>query len=138
MQYRKSFSIYLLIVFVFIQALSGLIGGTWLLADPSGGKIGLPAAWLESSPFPDYLIPGIILFTILGIYPLMIAFGLIRDSKKALIGSRLLGYAMLIWIGVEIMIIGYQPEPPLQVIYGCLGVIILLLAYSSNVNNYYT
>ncbi len=138
MQYRKSLSIYLLIIFVFLQALSGLIGGTLLLADPSGGKIGLPAFWLEYSPFPDYLIPGLILFIILGIYPLIVAFGLIRDSKKALIAARLLGYALVIWIAVEIWIIGYQPEPPLQLIYGILGIIIIILAYSASVTNYYT
>ncbi len=138
MRYKKTFSIYFLIICVFLQALSGLIGGTWLLADPSGGKIGLPSSWLENSPFPDYFIPGIILFTVLGIYPLIVAFGLIRDSKKALIASRLLGYALLIWIAVEIWIIGYQPEPPLQLIYGILGIIIIYLAYSASVTNYYT
>jgi hypothetical protein len=138
MRYRKTFAIHFLIICVVIQALSGLVGGTWLLADPSGGKIGLPSSWLENSPFPDYTIPGVILFTVLGLFPLFVAGGLIRDNKKALIAARLLGFALVIWIAVEIWIIGYQPEPPLQLIYGILGIVIVYLAYSNSVNNYYT
>ena len=138
MQYRKSFSIYFLIICVLVQALSGLVGGIWLLIDPSGEDIGLPVTLLKDSFFHDYFIPGIILLTVLGIYPLMVAIGLMRDNKKALPASRLLGYALVIWIAVEIWIIGYQTEPPLQIIYGILGIIILYFAYSSKVNNYYT
>lgn len=137
MQYKKSFSLYLLIVCVIIQAISGLLGGYALLSDPTGEYVGLPAFWLQRTPFQNYLIPGIILLTILGIFPILVFAGLIIRSRWALISARLLGYALIIWIATEIYFIGYQTEPPLQLIYGLLGVIILLLAYSSRVTNYY-
>ncbi len=138
MRYKKTFTIYLLIVFIALQGISGLFGGLSLVIDPSGEMIGLPTSWLEGSYFQDYLIPGIILLTILGIFPLLILAGLINGTKRSLLNARLIGYAVVIWIGVEIIIIGYKPEPPLQLIYGTLGIIILLLAYSSRVTNYYT
>jgi hypothetical protein len=138
MRYKKTFSIYLLIIFVLLQGISGLLGGISLIIDPSGGQIGLPVNWLEGSPFENFLIPGIILLTVLGVFPLVTTMGLISGTRKALISSRLIGYALLIWIGVEIIIIGYRPDPPLQLIFGIEGVIILLLAYSTVVTNYYT
>jgi hypothetical protein len=106
--------------------------------DPSGAMIELPAAWLEGSMFQDYLIPGIILLTVLGVFPLLTLIGLINGTKRSLIYARLVGYALVIWILAEIFIVGYKPEPPLQMIYGILGIIILILAYSSRVTNYYT
>ena len=138
MRYKKTFSIYLLIIFVLLEGISGLYGGIALIIDPSGGQIGLPSNWLEGSPFKNYLIPGIILLTVLGVFPLITTMGLINGTRKALISSRLIGYALVIWIAVEILIIGYQPDPPLQLIYGIEGIIILLLGYSTSVTNYYT
>ena len=138
MQYKKSFSIHLLVVAIALQGLSGLLGGISLISDPSGELIELPVSWLEGSMFQDYLIPGIILLTVLGIFPILTLIGLINDTRRALIYARLVGYALIIWIAVEIFFIGYKPEPPLQMIYGILGVIILLLSYSSRVTNYYT
>lgn len=138
MQYKKSFMIYLLIVFVVLQGISGLIGGISFINDPSGHNLGLPIKWLQNTPFENYLIPGLILLTILGIFPILVAGGLITRYRRVLTLVRLLGYALVIWIAAEIYFIGYQPESPLQLIYGLLGIIILLLAYSTSVANYYT
>ena len=59
---HRPISVYLLMVALGFQGLSGLAGGLGLIIDPSGAMIGLPAAWLEGSLFRDYLIPGVILF----------------------------------------------------------------------------
>ncbi len=138
MQYKKSFTIYLLIICVVFQGISGLIGGISLINDPTGDNLGLPIKWLHGLPFENYLIPGIILLTILGIFPILVSAGLIARNKRALTSARLVGFALVIWIAVEIYITGYQTEPPLQLIYGILGIIILLLVYSTSVTNYYT
>jgi len=54
---------------ILFQAVSGLVGGTGRVLDPTGASLGLPTDWLAGSPFGSYLIPGIILFTVLGLYP---------------------------------------------------------------------
>ena len=138
MQYKKTFSIYFLIFIMALQSLSGLLGGVSLIIDPSGNMIDLPVSWLAGSMFQNYLIPGIILLAVLGIFPMITLIGLINGTKRSLIYARLVGYALVIWIAVEIFIIGYKPEPPLQMIYGIVGILILLLAYSSRVTNFYT
>ena len=128
MKFKKPISVIVLMVSVFFQALSGLGGGAFLIADPTGETLNLSLSFLINSPFPDYLIPGIILFTVLGVYPLIVTAGLWKRKYWGWLGSIFLGIALLIWIFVEILIIGYQSEPPLQLIYGILGIAILFLA----------
>ncbi len=42
----------------------------------------------------------------------------------------------MIWILVEVMIIGYQTEPPLQLIYALLGMFIIILALIPSSSRY--
>lgn len=119
---------HLLLLAVLAQGISGVAGGYGLVADPSGAAVGLPLEWLEGTPFSDYLVPGAILFSVLGVFPLIVAWGLWRRRRWAWYGALMVGAALAVWIIVEIMMIGYKPEPPLQAIYGGLGVAILCLA----------
>ena len=137
MKFKKPISVIVLMVSVFFQALSGLGGGAFLIADPTGETLNLSLSFLINSPFPDYLIPGIILFTVLGVYPLIVTAGLWKRKYWGWLGSIFLGIALLIWIFVEILIIGYQSEPPLQLIYGILGIVILFLALLSGTKNFF-
>jgi peptidoglycan/LPS O-acetylase OafA/YrhL len=137
MKNKKSISVIILMVSVLFQALSGLGGGIFLIADPTGETLNLPLSFLRDSPFTDYLIPGIILFTVLGVYPLIVSAGLWKRKYWGWLGSILLGIALLIWIFVEIIMIGYQSEPPLQLIYGILGIVILFLALLPSAKNYF-
>ncbi|MCK7526185.1 MAG: hypothetical protein MZV64_55570 [Ignavibacteriales bacterium] len=137
MKSKKPISVIVLMVSVFFQALSGLGGGAFLIADPTGETLNLSLSFLINSPFPDYLIPGIILFTVLGVYPLIVTAGLWKRKYWGWLGSILLGIALLIWIFVEIIMIGYQSEPPLQLIYGILGIVILFLALLPGTKNFF-
>ena len=138
MKSKKPKLVIVLIISVFFQALSGLGGGVFLIADPTGETLNLPLSFLSNSPFSDYLNPGIILFTVLGVCPLIVTAGLWKRKYWGWLGSLLLGVALLIWIIVEIIIIGYQPNPPLQLIYGILGVVILLMTSLSRVKKFYS
>ena len=134
---KKYLEIKILITFILIQVISGLAGGIGLISDPTGASLRIPQEWLTNSPFKDYLIPGIILFTVLGIFPAIVSIGLWKEKYWGWLGSLLLGFALLIWIIVEIIIIGYQSNPPLQLIYGILGIVILLLTNLPRVKKFY-
>lgn len=136
-QQTHPLTVYLLIAAIVFQGASGLAGGYGLTADPSGASLGIPLNWLEGSPFDDYAIPGIILFVVLGVLPLLVAYGLWRRTMWGWYGAALVGIALIIWIGVEILVIGYQPQPPLQLIYGTLGMTILILTRLPSVRRYY-
>lgn len=125
----KTLSIYLLIFLMLFQGISGILGGIGLVMDPSGETLQIPISWLNNSPFSNYLIPGIILLILLGIFPVIISIGIWTKTPWSWLGALTISLALIIWIGVEIIIIGYQPEPPLQLIYGTLGLVLLILVF---------
>lgn len=107
------------------QGLSGVFGGVGLVVDPSGAALGLPADWLAGSPFDDYAVPGLVLLTLLGAVPLLVAYGVWARKAWSWAGSLLVAAALLVWLAVEIAVIGYHAQPPLQLIYGVVAVLIL-------------
>jgi peptidoglycan/LPS O-acetylase OafA/YrhL len=133
----RPLSAYLLMACVLFQGVSGIAGGIGLVADPTGENLGIPQAWLQGSPFTDYMIPGLVLFVVLGVFPLVVLYGLWRRQYWGWIGALIVGLALLIWIGVEVLVIGYQPQPPLQVIYGTLGLAIVILTMLPGVRTHY-
>lgn len=134
-QTQKSYSLYFLILLILFQGISGLFGGIALVIDPSGELLQMPLSMLEGSPFDTFLIPGLILLTILGIFPMVVFFGLWKMTNWAWAGALLVSAALIIWIGVEIWMVGYHHEPPLQLIYGLLGLILLGLVMLPSVRN---
>lgn len=131
----ESISFYILAVLIFFQAASGLYGGAALVLDPTGSLLEMPLSLLEGSPFGDYLIPGIILFFVLGIVPSIVFYGLLRREEWSWMGALLVGLALVVWIGTEIAMVGYHADPPLQLIYGIVGVAILVLTQLSALKN---
>ena len=89
----------------------------------------LPLSALAGSPFDTYLVPGLILFGVLGLGPLVAARLAWLRHPLAPTAALVVGAGLLIWVAVEVAIIGYSNEPPLQAIYGILGVAIVLAAF---------
>ena len=133
---RRPPSVYALLGLNLFQGLSGLGGGFGLMVDPTGTNMQLPLDWLRGSPFGSYLIPGLILFTVLGIFPLIVAFGVTGPRAWAWFGSLAVGVGVLVWLVVEIATVGFQAWPPLQAIYAILGVAILALTATRSVRGY--
>jgi hypothetical protein len=127
MKFKRPIVQYFLMTLIIFQGLSGLIGGVGLVIDPTGKSLQIPIEWLDNSPFHNYLIPGLILFIVLGFYPIVVFYGLLKNVNWSWFASLILGIALLIWIGVEILVIGYHSNPPLQLIYGVVGLLILIL-----------
>ena len=132
---RASVSFYILELLIFFQAVSGLFGGGALVMDPTGSLLKMPLDLLVPSPFSDYFIPGLILFWVLGVFPSVVFYGLLRRKKWAWLGAVVVGTALIIWIGVEIAMIGYHVEPPLQLIYGVEGILLLAITQLPSVQS---
>jgi hypothetical protein len=111
-----------------LLAVGALGGGLVLTVAPRGEIMPLPLSALAGSPFETYLGPGLILFTVLGIGPLVAARLAWTRSPLAPIAALAVGVALLIWVAVEIAIIGYTNEPPLQAIYLVMGAVIAVVA----------
>lgn len=74
---KKKNAIFLVFLHSFL-GISALFGGLFLIVDSHGELSGLPLSLLEGSLFNSYLIPGIVLFFMLGIIPAITALALIK------------------------------------------------------------
>lgn len=89
-----------LLAFVALNALGGGIYG--LL-----GAKGIPKEWLEGSPFASYFVPSLVLLFVVGGSLLSATIALFTRShyaRRLVTGS---GVVLLLWIGVQVAIIGY-------------------------------
>ena len=111
-----------------LLSIGALGGGLVLIAAPRGEIMPLPLSALAGSPFETYFGPGLILFSVLGLGPLIAARLAWIRHPLAPVAAFVVGVALLIWVAAEIAIIGYSNEPPLQAIYLVLGVAITAVA----------
>lgn len=104
-----------------INGLSALLGGIMLITDPSGQKLDLSLEWLQNSPFTNYLIPGIILFLLIGmtnVWGMWLTFN--KKEKRAAFGT-VFGLILMGWIIAQVIWIGYKDF--LQPLYFTTGLL---------------
>ena len=102
-------------------------GGGALMLGSRGEIIPLPLSALKGSPFETYFVPGLILFVVLGLGPLVAALLVWLRHPRAPLAAIGTGLALLIWLAVEIVIVGYTNNPPLQPFYLLLGTAITVV-----------
>lgn len=85
------------------EALGCLLGGVLLVASPDGAYMDMPVAILHGA-FPDFLIPGIILFG-LGILNTIAFVAVLRRSNSDWFWSGLALGGLVIWFVVELLIV---------------------------------
>ena len=105
---------------------TALWGGGLMLLDPAGTTMGLEVDWLAGTPFQDYFVPGLILFTVLGIGSFVVLYGIARRKQWAWWAAVGLGVALVGWIVTQALLLRIYHV--LQIIYGALGVVLILLA----------
>jgi len=139
---KRPAALWVLFGVLLFQGISALAPGVMLVVDPSGALLGMSPAALQGGPFHDYLIPGIILAVVLGLGPLLVAAGLLllpdwpwlerlnprKEMHWSWPGALLLGLGLMIWILVQVVIIG--PGSWLQPFYFAIGLLILLLCFA--------
>lgn len=108
-------------------SIGALAGGAALIFGPRGEIIALPLSALTGSPFDTYFVPGLILFGVLGLGSLAGALLAWFRHPLAPLAASVVGVGLLIWLAVEIAIIGYTNDPPLQAFYLILGVAITVV-----------
>lgn len=116
-----------LLAFIAINAFGG---GSYGMMSPKE----LPKEWLEGSPFSSFFIPSLILFVVVGGSHLIAAFCVLRHRKGAYVTALLAGLVLLLWILVQVAIIGFVSF--LQPLMAGLAVVVLVLTtqIKSNLN----
>jgi hypothetical protein len=109
---------------VFI-GMSAVAGGLPMILNPGGTDQGLTTEILASSPFNDYLIPGIILFTVNGLGNLTGAYFSLKERPFSGFAGIILGSALIIWVIVQVYYLGLSIW--LQPLFFVIGIVELVL-----------
>ncbi len=108
-------------------AIGAFGGGLALMLGPRGEIIPLKVATLSGSPFDTFFVPGLVLFVVLGFGPLAAAALAWLRQPLAPVATIVVGAGLLPWLAVEIVIVGYASDPPLQPFYLLVGAVITVI-----------
>jgi hypothetical protein len=78
--------------------------GLSFITDPTGRSMGLPAGWIEATPFGSYLVPGLYLLLVNGVAMLGLAGLSVMGHWTAPWLTGVLGVGMVVWILVQILV----------------------------------
>ena len=95
--------------------IGAILGGGLLIISPSGSLLCAPLSILEPTSFNNFLIPGILLFSVIGIAPLLLIIALTKRPKSKLAESFncfkdmhwswsyaiYMSFTLIIWIHVQ-------------------------------------
>jgi hypothetical protein len=113
-------STWVLVALLTTIGVGALISGAIMFLAPDGHLMQWSTTQLAGTPFSNYLIPGIVLFTFVGVFPLFSAYGLLKRPRwiwpNAINHSKNMhwtwtaswaaGATMLIWIATETLLLG--------------------------------
>ncbi len=100
---RANTTRYLLGTLLTFTALNAFAGGLYGMA----GAEGVPVEWLKGTPFDDYFVPSLILFAIVGGTSLLGAAAVFTNAEAARRAALGAGATLMIWIAVQVTMIGY-------------------------------
>lgn len=120
-QFLKSIAILLLI----LNGTGAIYGGISLILYPDGSSLQMPISLLEHSPFSSYLIPGVILLVVNGFLSFTTLYFLWAHYKYSGYMVCLQGVLLTGWILIQIIMI--QTLATLQVVFGIIGLVFILI-----------
>ncbi len=106
----------------------GAVAAGWgFISEPNGSGVGIPLEYLKNSPFDDFLIPGIVLFSVNGLASIAGAVLAFMKNHYSGIFTMVLGAAMMIWIGAQVYWMDWSSW--LQPTFLAIGVVEMALGF---------
>lgn len=112
---------------LFLTALNAIIAGSMFITDPSGKLMGMTTEYLQYSPFSTFLIPGIVLFVINGIFNIAAGVFTLRNHRSAARFVMLQGVLLCGWILVQILMV--RDINALHIVMFSIGVVLIVLGW---------
>lgn len=109
-----------------ILSVGALAGGALLFISPDGSGLGMPLSMLQHSGFKSFRIPGLILFVVNGLFPLVSANATQRRLPWAAQSVMAVGVLLVGWITVQVALLR-SFYAPLHGTYLLLGLVIAAL-----------
>ena len=124
MNFKRRLLTYSLGAFQAFIGITAIAGGFRLVSNPNGTS-DIPIEWLNSSPFPNYLIPGLVLLIVIGCGNVLGGIFSLLSKRYAGGLAAMLGTFLILFMTIEVWFIGLRNF--LQPLYFILGAIVLVL-----------
>jgi len=124
---KRKLQVILGIIQAFV-AIGAIPAGLSMIIQPDGSGLGMTLDLLAGSPFKDFFIPGLFLFSVNGILNLASALFSFFRFRYTGISGVCLGLALIVWVGVQVFAIGLISfMQPLYFFIGTSEIILSLL-----------
>ncbi len=124
---NSAFKIIVIILLLF-NGTGAIYGGGQLMLHPDGSTMELSLDLLKHAPFNNYLVPGIILFTVNGLFSFYVIALIVFNFKGFPVYVLAQGIILIFWILVQVIII--RKVTPLHVLLGTIGILLLLSGWA--------
>lgn len=142
---RRPLGVWLLVVVLLVIAVGGLATGPQLIADPTGSRVGADQISLTRTPLHDWTLVGWFLIVVMGVIPLVIAWGLatrhawrlaeridpVRTEHWSWLAVQVMGGGLVVWLGLQLALIDQKGGP--QSLFGVLGLALLAVPWLPSV-----
>jgi hypothetical protein len=119
----KSIKIVVIILLILTAIIALIAGGIFILY-PSGQKMGMTSEYLIYSPFRSFLLPGIVLFIVNGVFNLFTALLSIGNHYRANTMITFQGVLLCGWIVMQVLLV--RDINTLHIVMFGIGVILFL------------
>ena len=117
----------LLVLLLVLLGLGGIGGGVGIFIDTSGVFMGLPPELLNGFPISNFLLPGVFLVTVMGVIPIVIAWGLRNQATWAWLAAVVQSIVIILWICFQIYL--WKNPIAIQWVYLIWGLAMLGLCF---------
>jgi len=145
---NRPIALWILIFWLVFLAFGGLYGGIAMLLDPSGGSLQMTEV-LSLLPVSNYVLPGLFLLFIMGLFPLFLIYGFLARTNWAWlesffhqieyhwawIGTVILSVVLAIWLIIEGVMIGFNWA--IQYVTAVNGLFILFFVLFPSIRKFY-
>jgi hypothetical protein len=112
------------VIVLIITGINALAAGFSMIADPTGNDLGMSVEReLQHSPFNSFLIPGLILFTTIGVLSIITALFFVKKLKYHEFLVIMQGAILFGWIFFQVYFL--QQFNWLHATFGIIGILIL-------------
>jgi len=129
MAWPRTPSRWLLLAIALCLAVGAIPVGIGFVVRPDGSLLGMPKSVLASTPFTDFLVPGLLLAVTVGGSTLAAAVLVASSARRASLVSLAAGIVVVGWIVVQVWLIGFVSA--LQPLVCGLGLTMIALAARS-------
>lgn len=118
----------IVVIILAVNTSGAFYGGLSLITDPTGEKLQMPLSYLDKSPFNDYFWPGIVLFSVNGLFGVLALAALLFRSRQARGLVAFQGLLLGGWITVQMILLQIF-YAPLHLPFLLMGATLLLIAW---------